>query len=81
MGLATALMILTGGLMFFGSIRYRTADAPPVASINPKHWTPIWKQKGHFRAPGYGIMLSGIGLMCIGIILRFAFLGWDSWQL
>ena len=82
MGLATALMILFGGLMFFASILFRTAEAPPVASLNPRHWKPVWHPivRTWFRSPGYGIMLSGLGLMCLGVILRFAFLGWNSWN-
>ena len=78
MGLLTACMIIIGGVMFFASIFYRAPDAPPVPSFNPKHWTPVWKQRSHFRGPGYALMLTGLSLFCFAIVLRFVFLGWDS---
>ena len=79
MGLLTALMIIIGGVMFFSSIFFRAPGAPSVPSFNPKHWTPVWKQRSHFRGPGYALMRWGIHIMGLGVLLRFIFLGWDSW--
>ena len=79
MGLLTAFMIIIGGVMFFASAFYRAPDAPSIPSFNPKHWVPVWKQQSHFRGPGYALMFWGIQIMGLGVLLRFIFLGWDSW--
>jgi len=79
LNLTTALMMIIGFGMVFASIFYRSPDAPPIASFYPKHWTPIWKQQSHFRGPGYQLMRWGFHIASLGIILRFIFMGWDSW--
>ena len=79
MNLATALMMLIGFGMFIASAFYRAPDAPAIPSFNPKDWKPLWKQKDHFRGPGYKLAILGLNIAGLGIILRLIFLGWDSW--
>lgn len=80
MGLTTALMVLVGAAMVVVSLFYRSDEAPPIASLNPRKWTPIWKQQSHYVGPGYFLMIYGFGVAGLGLLLRFVFLGWDSWH-
>jgi len=56
------------GLALGGIARnYRTADAPPFPSWNPRHWKPIWKTRNWFTEPaGFRIFVAGSFLMSLG---------------
>jgi len=73
----TLFIILEGlGLItFLWSIFFIKAETP-VASCNPRHWKPVWKQQENFRGPGYALQLigviwmlvSGIGLLILWVV-------------
>ncbi|MEW5875891.1 MAG: hypothetical protein AB1752_12015 [Candidatus Zixiibacteriota bacterium] len=79
MELVSALLVLIGLGMVLGSLFYRSENAPPIASFNPKHWTPIWKQQSHFVGRGFFLMIAGFGLFGLGVLVRFVGLALDSW--
>lgn len=58
---------LTGLLLFVGSVFFRRSDAPKP-SLNPRHWTPIWRSEGHFRGPGFLMMFIGLQLFCLAAV-------------
>lgn len=63
---------LVGGVLFIASAWFRTPDAPPVASLNPRNWVPIWKTRHWYRPPGYSLATIGLGIFSLcGIALSF----------
>lgn len=70
-----AVMVFIGAALFFSSIFFRARGAPPVVSINPRHWIPIWKTRQWFRPPGYALSVIGITLFGIGAI-ALTIVGW-----
>ncbi len=72
------VVILFGGLgtfLFLSAVFFVKPEAP-VASLNPKHWKPVWKQREYFRGPGYALQLlgaicmfiSGLGILALWLL-------------
>jgi len=74
----SAILTVVGGVAFFSSVFFRTAEAPPFASLNPRHWKPMWKGEVRtwFRTPGYALMVGGWVAFGIGLALRWVFVDW-----
>jgi len=61
------------GLLTFASSILFLKEGAPVASLNPRNWKPVWKQRDYFRGPGYALqmvgliwlLVSGIGLVIL----------------
>jgi uncharacterized protein YjeT (DUF2065 family) len=71
-------LILFGGLACFCSILFRTPEAPPFASLNPRHWKPVWRRAARqsFRSPGYMLTHGGLALLLTGVLIRYVVAGW-----
>ena len=76
--ITSTALILLGGVAFFGSIFYRTPEAPPIASLKLSHWKPVWHPvvRTWFRPPGYLLMSGGLALFILGALLHWFFVGW-----
>ncbi len=74
----SSLLIILGGIAFFSSVLFRTPEAPPFASLNPKLWKPVWHHtvQDSFRPPGYVLMNGGLVLFLIGTLLHWVFVDW-----
>lgn len=71
-----ALIGLVGGVLFFSSIFFRAPGAPPVASLNPKHWRGSLSESKHwFRPPGFTLYVTGFVLFSVGAI-ALTIVGW-----
>jgi hypothetical protein len=74
-----AAVMMFGGLgMVFYAARFRTANCPPIASLNPSHWTwkPIWRMRDWYTPKGFRLQLIGWTIFFAGdIIMLFLFVG------
>ncbi|HEX9751776.1 MAG TPA: hypothetical protein VGB22_10905 [candidate division Zixibacteria bacterium] len=66
------VLTILGGVVFFSSALMKKPGVP-FASLNPKHWKPMWhpKVKESFRPPGYVMMWLGFGVFAIGQALKW----------
>jgi hypothetical protein len=78
MEILSAILMIIGGIAFFSSVIFRTDKAPPVASLDPRHWKPVWSSavRESFRSPGYLLMNGGLISLAIGVLLRWIFVRW-----
>jgi hypothetical protein len=60
---------LAGAGLMISSIAFRTAGAPPIASLNPRHWVPLWKTKRWYKPPGYILAQAGLSIMGIASVV------------
>lgn len=76
--ITSSALIILGGVLFFASAMFRTPEAPPFGSLNPRHWKPMWNREMRtwFRPPGYTLMVGGWALFVIGIAMHWIFIGW-----
>jgi len=72
MELAANLLILVGLLVFFSSAIFRRPGVP-FASLNPRHWKPLWHPdvKQALRPPGFTLIWAGMGLFTLGLALKW----------
>jgi hypothetical protein len=72
MELASNILVLVGLLMFLGSAFFRRPGTP-FASVNPRHWIPIWRPefRQRLRPPGFAILWVGYAVFSIGLALRW----------
>lgn len=61
------------------SIFFRCPDAPRIASLKPKDWTPIWRQNSHFRPPGFWLIFGGFTAFGAATMVGWIVFGWDTW--
>ena len=78
MPIVSAVLVILGFVVFFSDAFFRTPEAPPIASLNPRHWKPIWTREYRkwVRPPGYFLTIAGWIMFSIGIGLRWLFVGW-----
>ena len=74
----SSLLIILGGIAFFSSLLFRTPEAPPFASLNPRHWKPVWHPavRRSFHPPGYILMTGGLVLFLTGVLIRYVVADW-----
>jgi len=49
------------------AIKHRTGKCPPILSINPKDWKPLWMAKDWFSPIGFRLYVIGNMLIIIGV--------------
>jgi hypothetical protein len=68
--IAQLVLIVSGLIFMFWSLREKRAEAPRFPSFNPRLWfTPIWKQRDWFTPSGYRKLVIGSRLMGLGLLM------------
>lgn len=62
-GIGSAIALL-GAALLFVSLFFRTESAPPIASVNPRDWVPVWRQQSHYSPTGFVLMIVGLEMFC-----------------
>ncbi len=58
--------MIVGLVLILTSLACRTKEHPPLASMNPRHWKPLWKMRSWFTPRGFKFHLIGWGLFLCG---------------
>ena len=75
--LGVGILMVPGLVLMSMAWRYRKPNAPPLASINPRHWVSggVWGSN-YYVAPGKKLNTVGWALFTAGILLFLAKLRW-----
>ena len=62
------------GLALYAQSKYRSPSAATWPSLNPAHWTPIWRQRERFaEARGYRLYVAGVVAWTLGLAVLFVY--------